>query len=138
MVVETASNLCFVAGGRLHIHKEAPPLQTPAECAIKSRAIQLRRCPQSGAASRAGTGLPPRDGHGLFPRMSTLQEIEAAVESLPRPEQEVLLNFLENRLRKARPSQSDAANRVRLPLVRSRHPGTVDVSNAQIEAFLSE
>jgi hypothetical protein len=82
--------------------------------------------------------LPPLAGRGLFPGMSTLTEIEAAVESLPLPEQEVLLNFLENRLRRARPGRSDAANRVRLPLVHSRHPGSVGVSNAQIEGFLSE
>lgn len=70
--------------------------------------------------------------------MSTLAEIEEAVETLPQTEQEVLLNFLENRLRRARPSQPKGVARVRLPLVHSRHPGTVEVSNAQIEAFLSE
>ncbi len=81
--------------------------------------------------------MPPRAVRGLFSGMSTLTEIEAAVESLPLPEQEVLLNFLETRLRKARLEQPDAAGRVRLPLVHSRHPGSVDVGNAQIEAFLS-
>jgi hypothetical protein len=70
--------------------------------------------------------------------MSTLTEIEQAVVTLPLPEQEVLLSFLENRLRGARESRPSVAGRVRLPLVRSRRPGATDVTNAQIEAFLSE
>jgi hypothetical protein len=68
----------------------------------------------------------------------TLAEIEAAVEALPRTEQEVLLSFLEKRLRNARAVQSAAPMRVRLPLVCSRNPGGTDINNAQIETLLSE
>ena len=38
----------------------------------------------------------------LFPRMSTLSEIEAAVEQLPPEEKQELLLFLATRLRKER------------------------------------
>ena len=43
--------------------------------------------------------LPARGGAASFPPMSTLAEIEEAVETLPRPEQEVLLRHLSSKLR---------------------------------------
>lgn len=70
--------------------------------------------------------------------MSTLAEIEAAVKSLPRPEQEVLLGFLTDRLRGTISKNGAQGNRVQLPLVHSGQPGSMSVTNAQIEEFLSE
>jgi hypothetical protein len=49
--------------------------------------------------AREQTRLPPRTVRGLFPGMSTLTEIEAAVETLPRREQEALLHHLSAKLR---------------------------------------
>ena len=44
------------------------------------------------------TGLAELNGACYFPRMSTLSEIEAAVDKLPRPEQKVLLEHLARNL----------------------------------------
>jgi hypothetical protein len=78
------------------------------------------------------TRLPPRAGRGLFPGMSTLAEIEEAVEKLPEPEQETLLQHLSMRLRR-RMRATDAGSRglrlgknprTGLPLIRCA-PGAV-------------
>ena len=44
------------------------------------------------------TGLPELRGACYFPRMSTLSEIEAAVDKLPQSEQEILLEHLARKL----------------------------------------
>lgn len=50
--------------------------------------------------SSSAARLLPCAVRGLFPRMSTLQEIETDMETLPRREQEVLLHHLSTKLRK--------------------------------------
>jgi hypothetical protein len=45
----------------------------------------------------------------IFPRMSTLAEIEEAVENLPRPQQETLLHYLADKL--AVPLQNGGTHR---------------------------
>ncbi len=47
-----------------------------------------------GAAPIAETVLPLRAVRGLFPRMSTLQEIEAAIAQLPPPQVEEVAEWL--------------------------------------------
>jgi hypothetical protein len=49
------------------------------------------------------TRLPQCRGRGLFPGMSTLQEIEEAVATLPEQEQKELFRYLENRLASKHP-----------------------------------
>ena len=58
------------------------------------------------------TGLPELNGACYFPRMSTLSEIEAAVDQLPQAEQEILLEHLARKLG-ARPPVTERAQRER-------------------------
>jgi len=56
-------------------------------------------CTTQRAVRTAADTLPARGGAASLPAMSTLAEIEEAVATLPRPEQEVLLRHLSAKLR---------------------------------------
>ena len=55
--------------------------------------------------------LPEKPRGGISPPMSTLAEIEAALDALPKPQQEELLRHLAARLQRPAPSERQ------LPLV---------------------
>jgi len=73
--------------------------------------------------------LPPAEGHVKLPGMSTLAEIENAVDALPPPQQEELLRHLAKRLR------LQGEPKGRLPLVPATgHPITQEEIDDALEA----
>ena len=65
--------------------------------------------------------MPVPPGSGTFHAMSTLAEIEAAVETLPRPQQETLLRHLAVRLGGEVPRLSPFATEADgLPVIRAQ------------------
>ena len=71
--------------------------------------------------TRATPWLLVPSGSGIFHAMSTLAEIEAAVETLPRPQQETLLRHLVVRLGGEVPASfSIVTDADGLPVIRAR------------------
>ena len=85
------------------------------------------------------TGLPELNEACYFPRMSTLAEIEAAVDRLPQPEQEILLEHLARKLG-ARPPVTEGAQRERWlqKLDRLRNRGSTGKTGVPLQEILDD
>jgi hypothetical protein len=85
------------------------------------------------------TGLPEPNEACYFPRMSTLAEIEAAVDRLPQPEQEILLEHLTRKLG-ARPPVTEGAQRERWlqKLDRLRNRGSTGKTGVPLQEILDD
>ena len=85
--------------GRILNHIEVlHPLATPAERGQFANRIACPRKVYRLAFRDQSPGLPEPNEACYFPRMSTLSEIEAAVDQLSHPEQEILLEHLAQKL----------------------------------------
>ena len=87
------------------------------------------------------TGSPEPNGACYFPRMSTLSEIEAAVDQLPQPEQEILLEHLTRKLG-ARPTITEGSRAQRerwlQKLDRLRNRGSTGKTGVPLQEILDD
>jgi hypothetical protein len=69
--------------------------------------------------------------------MSVAQKIFEEVRVLPEPAQKSVLEFVEKLAVQNPASKKPAPKRVQLPLIDSKEPGILDLTNADIEEMLA-
>jgi hypothetical protein len=69
--------------------------------------------------------------------MSVAEQIFKKAQVLPEPAQKTVLDLVDKLAKQNTVSQKPASNRVQLPLIDSKEPGVLDLSNADIEELLA-
>ena len=69
--------------------------------------------------------------------MSVAEQIFEKAQVLPEPAQKTVLDLVDKLAKQNTVSQKPASNRVQLPLIDSKEPGVLDLSNADIEELLA-
>lgn len=69
--------------------------------------------------------------------MSVAEQIFEKAQVLPEPAQKTLLDLVDKLARQNVVSKNPAPKRVQLPLIDSKEPGILDLTNADIEELLA-
>jgi hypothetical protein len=69
--------------------------------------------------------------------MSVAEQIFEKAQILPEPAQRTLLDLVDKLAKQNTVSQQPAPKRVQLPLIDSKEPGILDLTNADIEELLA-
>ena len=70
--------------------------------------------------------------------MSTAEKIFAQARTLPEPSQKAVLDFVKKLSKTALPARKKTvSHRVQLPLIDTKKPGTLHLTNADIEELLA-
>ncbi len=69
--------------------------------------------------------------------MSVAEQIFEKAQVLPEPAQKTILDLVDKLARQNAVSQKPVSKRVQLPLIDSKEPGILDLTNADIEELLA-
>ena len=69
--------------------------------------------------------------------MSVAEQIFEKAQVLPEPAQKTILDLVDKLAKQSLVSQKPAPKRVQLPLIDSKEPGILDLTNADIEELLA-
>lgn len=69
--------------------------------------------------------------------MNVAEQIFAKTQVLPEPAQKTVLDLVDKLARQNIVSKNAASKRVQLPLIDSKEPGILDLTNADIEELLA-